>query len=186
MRLTQPSSWKLPKQSSSIAPPDVWTNVDMDPVPPERRTWGRGAFVTYWVSDLITISTWSSGSAIITLGECVPFSFSQIPANDALRPHCYRCRPHHFSCRYLQCHPNRAQRLHRCQFTHPVSDCFSSQSWILVQLLRCREPRHSSHVLVWCAYRLWRYLRLSREYCMTLKQKALTYVWNVDAHCDLA
>ncbi|KAJ4350303.1 uncharacterized protein N0V89_008924 [Didymosphaeria variabile] len=40
----------------------------MDPVPPERRTWGRGAFVAYWVSDLVTISTWSTGSAIVTLG----------------------------------------------------------------------------------------------------------------------
>jgi NCS1 family nucleobase:cation symporter-1 len=69
LRLTQPSSWRLPKQPSSIAPPDVWTNTDMDPVPLERRTWGRGAFVTYWVSDLITISTWSSGSAVVTLGE---------------------------------------------------------------------------------------------------------------------
>ena len=26
LRVTQPSSWRLPKQSSSIAPPDVWTN----------------------------------------------------------------------------------------------------------------------------------------------------------------
>lgn len=68
LRVAQPSSWKLPKQSSSIAPPDVWTNIDMDPVPLGRRTWGAGAFVTYWVSDLVTISTWSSGSAIITLG----------------------------------------------------------------------------------------------------------------------
>jgi NCS1 family nucleobase:cation symporter-1 len=68
LRVAQPSSWRLPKQSSSIAPPDVWTNADMDPVPPERRTWGKSAFVTYWVSDLVTISTWSSGSAIITLG----------------------------------------------------------------------------------------------------------------------
>ncbi|SPO07171.1 related to uracil permease [Cephalotrichum gorgonifer] len=28
LRLTRPSSWKLPKQNSSIAPPDVWTNAD--------------------------------------------------------------------------------------------------------------------------------------------------------------
>jgi NCS1 family nucleobase:cation symporter-1 len=68
-RLVQASSWKLPKQSSSIAPPNVWTNADMDPVPPERRTWGRGAFINYWFSDLVTISTWSSGSAVITLGK---------------------------------------------------------------------------------------------------------------------
>jgi NCS1 family nucleobase:cation symporter-1 len=68
LRLTKPSSWLLPKQNSSIAPLDVWTNADMEPVPPERRTWGSSAFVTYWFSDLVTISTWSSGSAIFTLG----------------------------------------------------------------------------------------------------------------------
>ena len=67
-RLTEPFSWKLSKQTSSIAPPDVWTNADMDPVPPEKRTWDTGAFITYWFSDLVTIATWSSGSAIITLG----------------------------------------------------------------------------------------------------------------------
>ncbi|KAF6843922.1 ncs1 allantoate transporter [Colletotrichum musicola] len=68
LRLTSPKSWKLPKRASSIAPPNVWTNSDMDPVPPERQTWGKGAFVTYWFSDLVTISTWSSGSAIVTTG----------------------------------------------------------------------------------------------------------------------
>lgn len=68
MRLTQPSSWQLPKQNSSIAPGYVWTNADMEPVPPEKRTWGKSAFITYWFSDLVTISTWSSGSAILTIG----------------------------------------------------------------------------------------------------------------------
>lgn len=69
LRLTTPSSWKLPKQNSSIAPDNVWTNVDLDPVPVERRTWGSSAFVTYWFSDLVTISTWSAGSAIVTIGR---------------------------------------------------------------------------------------------------------------------
>ncbi|RAR10228.1 NCS1 nucleoside transporter family [Stemphylium lycopersici] len=68
LRMTTPSSWRLPKQDSSIAPPDVWTNADMEPVPPEKRTWGKSAFITYWFSDLVTISTWSSGSAIFTIG----------------------------------------------------------------------------------------------------------------------
>ncbi|EUC47383.1 hypothetical protein COCMIDRAFT_35070 [Bipolaris oryzae ATCC 44560] len=68
LRLTQPSSWQLPKQNSSIAPVYVWTNADMEPVPPEKRTWGKSAFITYWFSDLVTISTWSSGSAILTIG----------------------------------------------------------------------------------------------------------------------
>ncbi|KAK8134854.1 uracil permease [Apiospora sp. TS-2023a] len=96
LRVTQPSSWKLPKQSSSIAPPDVWTNsgeslpyivpdgpdeapvssevadavqrTDQDPVPEEKRTWTKWAFITYWFSDLITISTWMQASAIMTTG----------------------------------------------------------------------------------------------------------------------
>ncbi|KLU88283.1 hypothetical protein MAPG_07270 [Magnaporthiopsis poae ATCC 64411] len=40
----------------------------MEPVPPEKRTWGKGAFITYWLSDLVTIGTWSTGAAIITTG----------------------------------------------------------------------------------------------------------------------
>ncbi|GAB7366005.1 hypothetical protein MBLNU230_g7329t2 [Neophaeotheca triangularis] len=38
----------------------------MDPVPLERRTCGKGAFITYWFSDLVTISTWTTGSSIVT------------------------------------------------------------------------------------------------------------------------
>ncbi|KAK8106836.1 uncharacterized protein PG998_008849 [Apiospora kogelbergensis] len=68
LRVTQPSSWLLPKQSSSIAPPGVWTNADQDPVPEEKRTWTKWAFITYWFSDLITISTWMQASAIMTTG----------------------------------------------------------------------------------------------------------------------
>ncbi|KAK9776234.1 putative Uracil permease [Seiridium cardinale] len=68
LRLTQPSSWKLPKQESSIAPPDVWTNADQDPVPPERLTWTQWTFVTYWFSDLVTVSGWEAASSIVTTG----------------------------------------------------------------------------------------------------------------------
>lgn len=132
LRITQPSSWKLPKQSSSIAPSDVWTNSDMDPVPPERRTWGRGAFVTYWVSDLVTISTWSSGSAIITLGM-----LEQSLAREALlilphRSFCHRCRLDYLGGWYLQCYSHRLQRCDWCQPPRTIPDCFTCKSWVLV------------------------------------------------------
>ncbi|KAL2205934.1 uracil permease [Sarocladium strictum] len=68
LRATQPSSWILEKKESSIAPDYVWTNPDMDPVPAEKRTWGKSAFITYWFSDLVTIATWSTGSSILTIG----------------------------------------------------------------------------------------------------------------------
>lgn len=68
LRLTQPGSWALPKQKSSIAPPDVWTNADQDPVPPEKLTWGISAIVVYWFSDLVTVSGWEAASSIVTTG----------------------------------------------------------------------------------------------------------------------
>lgn len=67
-RLTQPSSWKLPKQQSSFAPADVWTNADQDPVPPEKLTWTRWTFVTYWFSDLVTIAGWQVSGSIVSTG----------------------------------------------------------------------------------------------------------------------
>ncbi|KAI1139762.1 uracil permease [Hypoxylon sp. FL0543] len=67
-RLTDRPSWTLPKQSSSIAPPHVWTNADQDPVPEDKRTWSSWAFIGYWYSDLVTVSTWTAASAIMTTG----------------------------------------------------------------------------------------------------------------------
>lgn len=62
------SGWALPKQNSSVAPPNVWSNADQDPVPPERRTWTARTFVSYWFSDLVTVSTWSQGSSVVAAG----------------------------------------------------------------------------------------------------------------------
>jgi NCS1 family nucleobase:cation symporter-1 len=73
--------WVLPKEESCIAPGEVWSNkgeyvldgswwwwqsgttqlsgrslitsADMDPSPPEYRTWTSWTFFTYWVADLI-------------------------------------------------------------------------------------------------------------------------------------
>lgn len=38
-RCTSVKAWELPKQDSALAPDHVWTNKDMDPVPPEDQTW---------------------------------------------------------------------------------------------------------------------------------------------------
>ncbi|KAH7020733.1 NCS1 nucleoside transporter [Microdochium trichocladiopsis] len=67
-RMTTIEAWKLPKQTSSVAPADVWTNADQDPVPLERRTWGSWAFCGYWLSDLLTVATWQTGSSILIVG----------------------------------------------------------------------------------------------------------------------
>ncbi|KAK3116627.1 hypothetical protein LTR53_002802 [Teratosphaeriaceae sp. CCFEE 6253] len=67
-RLREPSSWVLPKQSSTIAPEYVWSNADQDPVPPQLRTWSAWAFTWCWFSDLVTIAGWSAASSVVTTG----------------------------------------------------------------------------------------------------------------------
>ncbi|OQD84995.1 hypothetical protein PENANT_c011G09405 [Penicillium antarcticum] len=69
MRLrTHRTDWALPKQESSIAPPHVWSNADQDPVPPEKWTWTGWTFTQYWLSDLVTVSTWSAASSAYASG----------------------------------------------------------------------------------------------------------------------
>ncbi|KAJ5184731.1 NCS1 allantoate transporter [Penicillium cf. griseofulvum] len=60
--------WALPKKESSIAPQHVWSNADQDPVPPEKWTWTGWTFTQYWLSDLVTISTWSAASSAYASG----------------------------------------------------------------------------------------------------------------------
>lgn len=89
-RLTKPSSWILPREESSIAPPGVWSNKgmdyqildndrkshcslsslwpDYDPVEAERRTWTSTTIATYWFSDLVSIVGWSQAAAMYRVG----------------------------------------------------------------------------------------------------------------------
>lgn len=44
--LTSTEAWVLPKEESALAPEGVWTNADLDPVPPSGRTWTTFDFFT--------------------------------------------------------------------------------------------------------------------------------------------
>lgn len=46
----------------------VLENPDLDPMPPHRRIWGIWSFFGYWGVPNITIWTWSTGSAMLSLG----------------------------------------------------------------------------------------------------------------------
>lgn len=75
-RLTSLSSWEIPKESSAIAPPDVWTNRDMDPTPEEDQTWSIWSIMAYWATDTINLGTWETASSILAVGlswrEAIP------------------------------------------------------------------------------------------------------------------
>ncbi|CAK7268765.1 hypothetical protein SEPCBS57363_003258 [Sporothrix epigloea] len=75
-RLTSVSAWELPKEESAIAPPEVWTNKDMDPTPPEQQTWGIWTIMAYWATDTINMGTWETASSMLAVGlswrEAIP------------------------------------------------------------------------------------------------------------------
>jgi cytosine/uracil/thiamine/allantoin permease len=73
--VTTTEAWVLPKEESAIAPENIWTNRDLDPVPEGMRTWTPTTFVLYWMSDLVSAGTWAAVAGLIALGltwwECV-------------------------------------------------------------------------------------------------------------------
>ncbi|CAK7265786.1 hypothetical protein SEPCBS57363_001762 [Sporothrix epigloea] len=75
-KLTSVSAWELPKESSAIAPPEVWTNKDMDPTPIEQQTWGMLSIMAYWATDTLNIGTWETASSMLAVGlswrEAIP------------------------------------------------------------------------------------------------------------------
>ncbi|KAM4060449.1 purine-cytosine permease family protein [Hirsutella rhossiliensis] len=75
-RLTSARAWELPKQTSAVAPKDVWTNHDMDPTPPEEQTWSIWVIMAYWMTDTVNLATWQVASGILSLGlswrEAIP------------------------------------------------------------------------------------------------------------------
>ncbi|TNY17385.1 uracil permease [Rhodotorula diobovata] len=68
----QPFSWKLPRQASSLAPEDVYTNADLDPTTdPAQRTWGYGTWFSFWVAASLDPAFWQTGASLIPLGLSV-------------------------------------------------------------------------------------------------------------------
>jgi cytosine/uracil/thiamine/allantoin permease len=53
---------------SCLAPPGVWTNADMDPVPPKYQTWTLWTWMAYWATDTINLGTWETASSVIAVG----------------------------------------------------------------------------------------------------------------------
>ncbi|GAA5825919.1 hypothetical protein JCM5353_004554 [Sporobolomyces roseus] len=63
---------QLPRQASTLAPEDVYTNADLDPTPPENRSWGIVTWCSFWVAASLDPAFFSLGSSLIPLGLSVP------------------------------------------------------------------------------------------------------------------
>ncbi|GAA5887179.1 hypothetical protein JCM5296_004547 [Sporobolomyces johnsonii] len=68
---SQGFSLKLPRQASTLAPEDVYTNADLDPTPPENRTWSYGTWFSFWVAASLDPAFWQTGASLIPLGLSV-------------------------------------------------------------------------------------------------------------------
>lgn len=67
-KLTSLKAWRIPKQDSSCAPPGVWTNIDNDVTPFNRRTWSMYTIIGFWASDYLSIQSYENPSAVLTVG----------------------------------------------------------------------------------------------------------------------
>jgi NCS1 family nucleobase:cation symporter-1 len=65
---TKVSGWVLPKETTSFADDNAWTNIDLDVTPVERRTWTSLTIFGFWMSDAMNAQGWMSPAAIITIG----------------------------------------------------------------------------------------------------------------------
>ncbi|KJA13308.1 hypothetical protein HYPSUDRAFT_49920 [Hypholoma sublateritium FD-334 SS-4] len=63
------SYWALNEgHISRFGPSSRWSNKDMDPVPPEKRTWRTWDFIAYWISDATNAAVWQLASSMLAVG----------------------------------------------------------------------------------------------------------------------
>ena len=46
--------WRVPFEAGAFGASPRWSNKDLDPIPPEKRTWGGLDYWAYWTSDMVS------------------------------------------------------------------------------------------------------------------------------------
>ncbi|KAJ3529036.1 hypothetical protein NM688_g7911 [Phlebia brevispora] len=62
------STWALEPAPSTFAPTSKWSNKDMDPVPPNLRTWQTYNYIAYWISDALNPALFELASSMLAIG----------------------------------------------------------------------------------------------------------------------
>ncbi|KAI0288327.1 NCS1 nucleoside transporter family [Russula brevipes] len=64
----RPSTWILEPETSTFAESSAWSNEDMDPVPPQKRTWTMLNYVAFWISCAANVTVWQLASSMLAIG----------------------------------------------------------------------------------------------------------------------
>ncbi|EJD55067.1 NCS1 nucleoside transporter family [Auricularia subglabra TFB-10046 SS5] len=67
-RFAARKAWELEPEVSSLGQHNSWSNKDMEPCPPEARTWSTYNYIAYWVSDAFNVATWEVASSMLAVG----------------------------------------------------------------------------------------------------------------------
>ncbi|KLO16652.1 cytosine-purine permease, partial [Schizopora paradoxa] len=67
-KFTSLEAWALEPEPATFAPGSKWSNKDMDPVPPHRRTWTTTNYILYWISDATNVAVWELASSMLAIG----------------------------------------------------------------------------------------------------------------------
>ncbi|KAL0065251.1 hypothetical protein AAF712_007762 [Marasmius tenuissimus] len=69
---------ELPANGEKHERTDTWSNRDLIPLPPNRRTWGAFEYYGYWSLGSLNIATWQAPSSFLTEGLSVGQSMGVI------------------------------------------------------------------------------------------------------------
>ncbi|EUC48695.1 hypothetical protein COCMIDRAFT_33771 [Bipolaris oryzae ATCC 44560] len=69
-----PQSLRLKGNESKHEQTDAWSNRDLIPLPPERRTWGWFNFFGFWSIGSLNLANWQTPSTFLAMGLSVPQS----------------------------------------------------------------------------------------------------------------
>ena len=147
--ILKPSAWALEREDTRFGPSSSWSNKDMDPVPPHKRTWSTWNFVAYWVSDATNAAAWQLASSMLAVGLSWRQALPAIAVGHFIIAVSLLCLANFFPCSCLFAAGGYAQRDDGGSSPLGVPCYRSFILWVLVQLFRGHKPDRSGHVLVW-------------------------------------
>jgi hypothetical protein len=90
--LTRSFAWILEPEAPTFAESNSWSNKDMDPVPPHKRTWTMLNYVNFWISSAVGgyyVATWiiHACSTVLppTLLTLLIWAFVKVPPSSQMR-----------------------------------------------------------------------------------------------------
>ncbi|KAK9475927.1 permease for cytosine/purines, uracil, thiamine, allantoin-domain-containing protein [Lipomyces japonicus] len=84
--LPEPTTWQSIVKRLEVSGHDTTrnSNKDLDPVPPEMRTWNWWHYISYWISDNFTPSGWRKAASLMAIGMSWKVALINVAVSEVL------------------------------------------------------------------------------------------------------